>query len=74
MLLAVLAMTLGLLALQAQATRLSSLVDGAWRFRKDAFLLWRAWWQREPVVHLANRRASVRRAGPVIVNGLQQCA
>lgn len=37
------------------------------RFRKDAFHLWRAWWQHEPVVHLANRRASLRRAGPALV-------
>ncbi|WP_235531967.1 glycoside hydrolase family 2 protein [Pelomonas sp. Root1237] len=37
------------------------------RFRKDAFLLWQAWWQREPVLHLANRRASPRPAGTVAV-------
>ncbi|KQV47931.1 hypothetical protein ASC95_18265 [Pelomonas sp. Root1217] len=36
-------------------------------FRKDAFLLWQAWWQREPVLHLANRRASPRPAGTVAV-------
>jgi len=37
------------------------------RFLKDAYHLWRAWWQRAPVLHLANRRASPRPAGTVLV-------
>ncbi|HEX5683989.1 MAG TPA: glycoside hydrolase family 2 TIM barrel-domain containing protein, partial [Ideonella sp.] len=37
------------------------------RYRKDAYHLLRAWWQREPVLHLASRRHSPRPSGPVTV-------
>lgn len=37
------------------------------RMRKDAYHLLRAWWQREPVLHIANRRLSTRPAGTVAI-------
>ncbi|HLO93032.1 MAG TPA: glycoside hydrolase family 2 TIM barrel-domain containing protein, partial [Burkholderiaceae bacterium] len=37
------------------------------RHRKEAFHLLRAWWQGQPVLHIANRRASPRPAGAVTV-------
>ncbi|MBW8848304.1 MAG: hypothetical protein JF607_25450 [Burkholderiales bacterium] len=37
------------------------------RYLKDAYFLWQAWWQRKPVLHLANGRASPRAAGTVAV-------
>lgn len=37
------------------------------RHRKDAYHLLRAWWQREPVLHIASRRATPRPAGTVAV-------
>lgn len=37
------------------------------RLRKDAFHLLRAWWAREPVLHIASRRLSTRPAGAVEV-------
>lgn len=37
------------------------------RLRKDAYHLLRAWWQREPVLHLASRRLSRRPAGPTTI-------
>jgi beta-galactosidase len=37
------------------------------RVRKDAYHLLQAWWQREPVLHLANRRASPRPTGRIVV-------
>lgn len=35
------------------------------RERKDAFYVLQAWWQREPVLHIASRRYTPRPAGPV---------
>ena len=37
------------------------------RERKDAFYLLQAWWQREPVLHIASRRFTPRPAGVVTV-------
>jgi beta-galactosidase len=37
------------------------------RYRKDAYHLLRAWWAREPVLHIASRRFSPRPAGTVAV-------
>lgn len=37
------------------------------RYRKDAYHLLQAWWRQDPVLHLANRRASPRPAGTVTV-------
>lgn len=44
------------------------------RYLKDAYHLWRAWWQREPVLHLANRRASPRPAGTAAVKAYSNAA
>jgi beta-galactosidase len=37
------------------------------RLRKDAYHLLRAWWAREPVLHIANQRLATRPAGAVAV-------
>ena len=44
------------------------------RFRKDAYFLYQAHWQQEPMVHIASRRHSPRPAGTVTVKAYSNAA